>query len=180
MITCKTCSQEKPLTEFGPDNNYLDGYSRRCNTCTEQARMESKVKDRIRKAKWAKDNKERLAIKSHNYYLTHKDEWQARDDALRQLDPVAYKRMRRDQDMRSKYGISADEYDIMFSNQGNCCAICGLTMNDRQMVVDHDHDTGYIRGIVCSDCNFALGHFYDNTQTMINAISYLNKYSNAL
>src|SRR5262249_41281101 len=71
-----------------------------------------------------------------------------------------------------RYGISAAEFDRLLAEQGGACAICGR--EDREHV-DHDHQTGKVRGILCFNCNGGLGQFSDNTERLANAIEYLEE-----
>lgn len=62
----------------------------------------------------------------------------------------------------TKYGITIDDYNKLLLNQGGVCAICKrfkLRTIDRRMHIDHDHATGLVRGILCSNCNTALGKY---------------------
>ena len=78
--------------------------------------------------------------------------------------------------MQRKFGISLKEKQKIFELQGNMCAICKCTENgrERDWDVDHCHITGTIRGILCSNCNRALGLFQDNKQNLLRAASYLD------
>lgn len=69
-----------------------------------------------------------------------------------------------------KYGISVSDWDAMFSDQGGVCAICGRR---QELHVDHDHETGTVRGLLCRNCNLGLGQFFDNEEIMFDAIQYL-------
>jgi hypothetical protein len=82
----------------------------------------------------------------------------------------------RDRRLLSKYGISSDEYDAMCEDQNNLCAICkksALDQGCRLLAVDHCHDTGIVRGLLCVKCNIGLGHFNDDIDLMKSAIKYL-------
>ena len=73
--------------------------------------------------------------------------------------------------LRRPYGITEEHYDRMLAEQGGLCAIC----RDRPAEhVDHDHKTGRVRGLLCFNCNQALGNFTDRTDFMLGAIAYLN------
>lgn len=79
------------------------------------------------------------------------------------------------------YNITLDDYRGLLVTQGHKCAICGgegFIMNkDRhklKLVVDHCHDTGRVRGLLCHNCNRALGLLKDSIATMNRAIDYLN------
>ncbi len=58
-----------------------------------------------------------------------------------------------------KYGLSEADYQNMVDSQENLCAICGRTEDNKALAVDHDHDTGEIRGLLCGYCNVRLGWF---------------------
>ena len=66
--------------------------------------------------------------------------------------------IRYDQNLRLKYGITLGQYDEMLEEQGGVCLICKTHPEYRRLDVDHDHDTGEVRGLVCSACNFRIGH----------------------
>jgi hypothetical protein len=72
-----------------------------------------------------------------------------------------------------RYGISKVEVEQMIKDQDGLCALCHNSMEKPR--VDHDHATGKVRGILCNHCNVGLGHFFDNTKYLQNAIHYLNK-----
>jgi len=55
--------------------------------------------------------------------------------------------------LKSKYGITRTRYEELLETQGGGCAFCGRT---RRLCVDHDHNTGRVRGILCTPCNFAI------------------------
>lgn len=80
--------------------------------------------------------------------------------------------------LRKKYGISADDYDKLFAQQGNVCAICGGTESKGYgaMHVDHNHKTGGIRGILCQACNVTLGKMQDSPELLRKAADYLEKH----
>lgn len=74
----------------------------------------------------------------------------------------------------SKYGITMDKYDAMFADQCGRCAICRAAHNGkRRFDVDHDHDSGEVRGLLCTSCNRMLGHARDSIITLRRAIAYL-------
>jgi len=81
------------------------------------------------------------------------------------------------------YGLSKDEYNEMLDNQGGSCAICkrkewvraSITDNVMALAVDHCHDTGNVRGLLCRACNLAIGYFEDNIESLDEAIKYLEQ-----
>jgi hypothetical protein len=58
-----------------------------------------------------------------------------------------------------RFGITLAEYDKMFNEQGGVCKICGGTNGTIRLAVDHDHDTGKVRGLLCTRCNLVLGSY---------------------
>lgn len=74
-----------------------------------------------------------------------------------------------------KYGITPEQAETMFAEQGKCCAICKSTdsRNGRDWSTDHSHVTGKVRGILCHGCNTGLGGFRDSIQSLHAAIAYL-------
>lgn len=78
-----------------------------------------------------------------------------------------------------KFSISTEEYQEMLNQQGGVCAICGQPETKyqrgslRELCIDHDHETGKIRGLLCAACNVGLGSFKDSLERLSNAIDYL-------
>lgn len=74
------------------------------------------------------------------------------------------------------HNISLEQYGFLFQNQLGRCLICKTHQSDLDKVlcVDHDHRTGRIRGLLCNDCNRALGLFKDDKTILQNAVDYLN------
>lgn len=74
-----------------------------------------------------------------------------------------------------RYGITLDEYHAMLGAQRDCCAICGReALAAGGLVIDHDHDTQKVRGLLCRACNSGLGCFVDNPLLLQAAQAYLN------
>ncbi len=83
----------------------------------------------------------------------------------------------------ARYGVSVGFITELVERQNHCCAICGTHQDDiphatfkhNPLVIDHDHETGEVRGLLCPTCNNGLGHFKDSVKTLANAISYLTR-----
>jgi len=77
--------------------------------------------------------------------------------------------------IKRKYGISQEEYDDLLARQDGGCAICGSREDtkDYRLPVDHNHETGKIRGLLCHRCNLAIGQFQDDVDLLRKAIKYL-------
>jgi hypothetical protein len=74
--------------------------------------------------------------------------------------------------LKQRYGITLDEYFVLVESQQKACAICGV-IPEVKLHVDHDHETGRIRGLLCGSCNRAIGLFKDNVNLMLKAAEYL-------
>lgn len=79
-----------------------------------------------------------------------------------------------------KFGLSLDAYNSLYQLQEGRCAICDNTEpildkngNPHCLAVDHDHVTGQVRGLLCRNCNWAIGHFKDNPDLLMKASLYL-------
>lgn len=76
----------------------------------------------------------------------------------------------------AKYGISAHDYDMLLAAQGGVCAVCQKDGRDRlgrRLHVDHDHETGVVRGLLCTRCNNAIGHAGDSASRLRELADYL-------
>jgi len=84
--------------------------------------------------------------------------------------------------LKSLYGITLNEKELMIKAQNNKCAICGVIFSEGDKrkrgwcCVDHNHITGAIRGILCGNCNHGIGKFKENKYILENAIDYLERY----
>jgi hypothetical protein len=80
--------------------------------------------------------------------------------------------------LKTMYGLTPEEYDAMLSAQGGGCAICGGTdINGygKRLAVDHCHDTGRVRGILCGKCNRGIGCFDHDPERLAAAVAFLEK-----
>jgi Autographiviridae endonuclease VII len=81
--------------------------------------------------------------------------------------------------LKYKYNISSEQYEQMFADQEYRCKICEIEPTNAVLFVDHCHDTGKIRGLICSPCNLALGHLKDSAWLCERAAKYLRTTSGA-
>ena len=96
----------------------------------------------------------------------------ARKHRLEHLE--AYRAASRKWWLRVHYGMGQEMYDALASHQGGACAICGLVPNGL-LVVDHDHETGGVRGLLCHKCNAGIGLMHDDPAIVGAALAYLAK-----
>lgn len=90
-------------------------------------------------------------------------------------DKPKVKRRRMNLYYKRMYGITIDMYEQMFLQQLGVCAICGVPSMGKALAVDHDHTTGEVRGLLCHNCNQALGLIEDSIDILHAMEDYLNK-----
>jgi hypothetical protein len=106
-------------------------------------------------------------------------------DCNKQATKIASKKYRQNPDkernskLKHRYGITLLEKEQLIQSQNNCCAICKTTLSmNKNAHLDHSHNSGLVRGVLCQPCNIGLGGFKDNVEFLKNAIKYLEKYDN--
>lgn len=129
---------------------------------------------------WRARNPETTAKAHRKWRMNNLDESRARNRAhyaANRTDHLARKRANR---LVRKYGLTREEYLALHVAQGGVCAICGRaeTMRSsgdgvRELAVDHDHETGRVRALLCASCNAGLGHFRDAPALLTAASRYL-------
>ncbi len=74
-----------------------------------------------------------------------------------------------------KYGVTVEEYNKMFEFQQGGCAICRQAQPEKNLAVDHNHETDEIRGLLCFKCNIILGHLNDDEDLLWKIAEYLKR-----
>jgi hypothetical protein len=137
-----------------------DGHRSECKNChgaQQKAWYAANREAAIASVKrWQQENKEHL----HAYRKEYRKRRQVEE---------------RDAHLRRTFGFSIAGYAALLADQTGGCAICGRPPGKSALHVDHDHETGAIRGLLCVGCNNALGQFKDNAELLQRAAAYLNK-----
>lgn len=159
MLVCCRCKKSKPISEFTPRHDRPRGYHYNCKEC---ARAERK-NPRYRKLN---------NIRTKEYLKR-----------LRETDPEKYYQKCRKSNLK-KYNLTIEEYDSLLQKQNGVCAICGKPPEDSckkskysddiKLHIDHDHETGRVRGLLCTKCNFGIGSFSDDIDLMLDAVYYVH------
>ena len=102
-----------------------------------------------------------------------------KNKAIEKIEQAQRADMQKESNLIRLYGITLEDYEHMFYEQGRACAICGRVADEfrRDLAVDHDHVTGKVRGLLCPDCNRGLGGFHDDIELIEKALQYLQKHS---
>ena len=144
MKKCSKCKIEKELGEFNKRPDSRDGLNAACRGCTKQ-----RYKD------WYTKNSEKTRLRVST--------WQkANPQKMREMD------------LNAKYKITLEQYDQMHAEQNGCCAICNTHESKlKTLVVDHNHSTGQVRGLLCHYCNTSIGFLRDRPHLARAAAKYL-------
>jgi hypothetical protein len=151
--TCTKCRDTKPVSGFFKDKRNTGpkgkGVASHCKECQVEKHR-----------KWYDDNKDYYAQYNKDYYRANKPRYQATHRRL-------------------KYGITQEQYDTLLQKQDGKCAICGSTDPKGKGVfhVDHNHETGEVRGLLCHFCNVGIGNLQDDPSLLRKAADYLTIYT---
>lgn len=160
---CTKCHRELPIDQFyiRDDGKLRKQCKKCCNTNSQRWRENNKERNKELAKNYYKQNKEKINLRTSSYYYNNKEK---------------YKGIHRRNHLKEKYNISESEYNKILIRQDYKCAVCGQ-IDSRNLCVDHDHKHGNIRGLLCNNCNRAIGHFHENIFSMIKAICYLIYYN---
>ncbi|MCR4307302.1 MAG: endonuclease VII domain-containing protein [Candidatus Berkelbacteria bacterium] len=145
MKKCLRCGGDGP---FWKDKNREDGLNPYCKKCAGAANKE-----------WTSKNIEKVR--------QYTKKWTKENP----------KKMREHQ-RKYRYGMTPGRYDELFASQNGRCAICGSDTPGGRGVdfhVDHDHNTGKVRGLLCTNCNHMIGIAHEETSIFSKAIKYLTR-----
>jgi hypothetical protein len=89
----------------------------------------------------------------------------------------AQKARTRDNRVCRVYGLAPGDYERLRASQGGICAVCGKWSGrngrTKALAVDHDHESGEVRGLLCSTCNRTIGEYRDNPELFVRMANYL-------
>lgn len=161
-LSCARCKEIKPSADFrvtvGRGKSRYDSYCRDCNNAYAR---DFRAKDVAS-----------YRAKANAYYQANAEkkkelarQWRAGPGSGRHKSHV----------LKKMYGISLEEYEALLDSQDGVCAICQEPPSgkNRFLSVDHDHDTGRIRGLLCTRCNVGLGALHDSAEILRTALMYL-------
>jgi hypothetical protein len=163
--TCSKCKVVKPKTEFSKNRDNKDGLSYWCKSCMKEY-------DKCRRTPERKEAN-KLNQRRYRENPRHKERIK-RYKKLYNNTSIGKEIIRRTK-LKYRYGITIEEYNKLLAEQDGTCAICGTNTpsGPGRFHVDHDHNTGKIRGLLCNRCNPKLGVIED-IQFLKIAIRYLS------
>jgi hypothetical protein len=173
---CARCGTWKPAKDFEKNSKMGAGLSPRCRACRRADR----------KAEWR-----RIDAAERRHRVRRNREYQRE----RMKDPAYRAKINRQNRDRFRalpehvrkeeglklYGLTYADYEAMLEAQGGVCAICGnheeqvmrKSGKRKALAVDHDHETGVVRGLLCNGCNTGIGHFREDPDRMEAAARFL-------
>jgi hypothetical protein len=164
MKVCSKCGVEKESSLFNRDRSKASGYRSWCKTC-------DNINSRVQ---YNKDPQARRDKRKEYYYENREDEIQRRGEFRKNnVD------MHRGHKYRQLYGITLKQFEEMRTLQNCSCAICGKHEShnkNKKLFVDHDHDTGKVRKLLCHSCNTGIGLLQDDIELLQKALDYLIKH----
>jgi Recombination endonuclease VII len=187
MKACRDCGESKALTEFPPAKRRSDGRASYCRTCMNVRSNQSIYK---RRAAAGRAVTPRRVVPDSKKWCPQCETIKEMDDFPRNRSARGgrggyckpchnargvdtYTRLygsTREYHLRRRYGIGQVDVDRMLAEQGGLCACCDKPNPEH---VDHDHETGNVRGMLCFNCNQALGNARDDIETLQRLRNYL-------
>lgn len=141
---CPSCQAIKPFGDFPKHRSRKDGVASRCKPCSSKASIESARRH---------PEKHRASMRK----------W--RENNPKSHRPGVLKRL---------YGMTMPEYQVLLVSQAGRCAICTRPPTDDKLLhVDHNHVTGKVRGLLCQQCNHAIGLLQDDRAVIQQALNYV-------
>lgn len=188
--SCTKCGENKATDNFGKAARNPNKLQSVCKTCVSARQREWEQKNIKRNLKGFDLSKPQICRtcktqKSTNNFYRRANTKSGLDsecaDCAKERDKKRYRRdieKRKHQNkwatLKMKFGITKDHWQKMLTSQNGACAICRKIFDRSDNThVDHDHQTGRVRGLLCRKCNFAVGLLSDDPGTFDRAAKYL-------
>lgn len=128
-------------------------------------------------ASYRKKHTEKFRKYNLDYKQKNSEEIKKKRSVYRSKKTYKIAQQTREIKLKTRYKITKAEYDLLCASQDFCCSICGRqVLWPERLNVDHDHKTKEIRGLLCGNCNRALGLLHDDIKSLKRAIIYLKKF----
>lgn len=165
---CTTCKEFKSFSEFYKRKKHIDGLEYHCKSCDSLKYKNNKEKIKIKHSIYYQKNKERIKIRDKN----NKEKLREKFKLYYQYNKERFKTKA----LLRKYNLTLDEFNLMLTEQKNKCCVC---QNEFKKIyeakIDHCHKKGKVRGILCNNCNIALGQAKDSVEILSKLIIYLKE-----
>ena len=137
-----------------------------CITCSSNKR-----KSYQKKYKQLPESREKNRNWTKNWIKRNSTRFKATTKAWRDRNKEKNRLIHKNCKLKSNFGITLEDFNRMFKEQNGKCKICSKGLIKPH--VDHNHDTGKVRGLLCNQCNRGLGFFNDNYQLLDKALYYI-------
>ena len=189
---CTQCKEWKSRDLFNKRSAKADGLQSECRAChTERCRKyrkenPKKIEESLRKSRekhrdkinekaraYAQQNRQKIRECCRKSRLNNLEQYRERERAYYH----ANKNKIREKTLKAKYGIALSQYNMILAMQEFKCACCETEDpgGNGSFNVDHDHNTGQIRGLLCQNCNAGIGQLGDTIEGILNAVRYLGE-----
>lgn len=169
---CKTCNIDKAITDYYKDGTMRGSRSNICKSCTlkrHKARYVAKRSEILETQRiWRAANLDKERERATRFRNKHRD-W--------------YRKYHTKHRLKTRYGITLEQYEAMLEEQKGLCAICQKPETARNrsgeiklLSLDHCHTSLKIRKLLCDNCNKGLGVFHDNVELLKRAVEYLEQH----
>ena len=155
-VECTGCGLYLDPSLFANNKASKNGLAVWCKYCMAAYRAAHREQNIAYQREYRQKNPQRLRENSKRKYITSGRNW----------------------GLQKRYGITEEVYDQMLANQVGCCAICRSHDPGKRRAffcVDHSHATGQVRGLLCAECNTAIGKFKDDPTILREASLYLER-----
>ncbi|MEU5538246.1 endonuclease VII domain-containing protein [Streptomyces sp. NPDC020362] len=173
---CRRCGRDLPLAAFARDRNRRDGLQADCRKCVAEygaahCRRRREAMGRTVREKVDVPDGHKLCrtcgeVRPHSAW--HRNA--SASDGLATRRKVCRAALGREDHLKRKYGLAEAERDGLIASQEGVCCIC---LAAPPAHVDHCHETGRVRGVLCFSCNAALGQFKDQPEAIRRAAAYV-------
>lgn len=178
MITkvCTRCHKRKNTTDFGTKNKALGLTHTRCKDCRRE------INGSLPK-RYLLSDVSRECVACRRFLPATEFAFKNKDCQRRQSRCRPCMKEYNEHNgvwdlLYSRHRITKTQYTAIYEHQMGRCAICGTVksgVGQNKLYVDHNHNTGVVRGLLCMSCNTALGHFRDNRELLVRAVDYLDR-----
>jgi hypothetical protein len=105
---------------------------------------------------------------ARQHYLAHREARIAGASDWNRANPAKRRRTH----LKRQYGITPEDYDLLHADQDGRCGIC---LKPAKLVIDHDHETGCVRGLLCRPCNRSIGQLGEDPEVLRRAADWVSK-----
>ena len=179
MKTCTKCTAAKPETEFSRYKVGKPGLRAICRQCVNDYSRGRFPQDKEKIKQSNRKNYQKYKERRTGYARRYRENNREKVKAYLRAYHAKNRDSARAYELLRKYNITIDEYAVLSDTQEGLCAICKRPETRKQkgvllpLVVDHCHETGRVRALLCFRCNTMIGYADDEIERLLAAVDYL-------